>query len=205
MGGEGGRPLPRGLRLKTSWVSQLPLEVADSTDRLLTAALNSDISDFSEPSDLGDHLQDKCYVIQSPLFLQVDEVTDISLPLQERQELKVRESGTLKLFLSDSRVSVIGVSKKRMALLSPTSLPGIKISLRPPVEMRYGVLFLDDEKFSLEGGHSPPLMEHREFVCNGRSNLPPRPPPGRPFSQQTGGFLTSDDEMEDDVIIIDSE
>jgi hypothetical protein len=191
--------LPPGLRFKGAWLAQLSPADSSTPQRILQAALNSDISDFAEPTDLGDHAHDKCYVIRNPLFLQIDEVVDISLPLEDRQQLRLAEAGTLKFLIADSRLQVIGISKKRMTLLSPTSIPGIKVTLLPPVEMRYGVLFLDDEKLRVEGGQSPPLVEHREFIFHSHAPAPPPPPPPpppapAPLSQPLGGFLSSDDD-----------
>jgi hypothetical protein len=170
-----------GFLFKESWLATLPPESSDLA-LLLNSALHSDISDFAMPSPLGDHLSDKCHVIRRPVFLQVDEVVDISLALEDRQQIRSAESGTLKFLLSDGRFSIIGVSKKRMASLSPSSIPGIKISLRPPVEMRYGVLFLDDDKVQVEGGHSPPLVRRRDFIFHSER------------AQAVGQFLSSDEE-----------
>jgi hypothetical protein len=124
----------------------------------------------------------------------VAEVVDISLPLEERRQLTLRESGTLKLLLSDSQQQIIGVSKKRMKVLSPTSTPGIKVSLRPPVEMRYGVLFLDDDKLVVEGGESPRLVDCRSSVFQPRSAAVPRPPPIA--APRSANFLSSDEDSE---------
>jgi hypothetical protein len=182
----GGAPFPPALHFKETWLANLPNSDSSLPDRVLSLALDSDISDFAEPTDLTSHIRAPFYTVQSPLFLQVDEVVDISLPVEERLQLRIRESGTLKILLTDGRIQFLGISKKRLTVLSPTTVPGIKITVLPPIEMRYGVLFLDDDRICIEGGSSPPLIEHREFVFH--ADRSPR---------SSGRFLSSEDEGEE--------
>jgi hypothetical protein len=194
-----------GLTLKRSWLSSRSPEDQSSAQSLLKAVIESDISSFSEPTGLSTHQHDKLFVVQRPIFLQVDEITDASLAREQREMLQLSPKGTLKLLLSDSECKFIGISKGPITGLNPASAPGLKLHLVPPVEMRYGVLFLSDARIHVHGGSSPLLLAQRLFVFHGE----PKPPAvGSQFLNSSSDAEVDEEvlsQCEDDIVMDDSD
>jgi hypothetical protein len=210
---------PASLKYKDSWLAlRTPEEISD--ERLLyDLALNSDMSDFAQPTGLSAHLRDRLYTLQQPAFLQIDEIVDISLALEDRRLLTVSPSGTLKFLLSDSDCSIVGISKNRIATVNPAFTPGLKVQLTPPLGMRYGVLFLSEAHLQILGGMSPPLMEYRDFIFEPKAKPggPPQPqaqptedqprpaaPPASFLTTSEDDFILSEDN-DSDIIEMDTQ
>lgn len=159
-----------GFRLKPDWFRE-------NRDSVFPRVLNQDLSVTSQPIGLDAFLKQPKYRIETPVVLQVNEITDASLARPDREALKMSPSGTLRLLLSDGATEFIGIAKGRFTLLNPASKPGVKIKTNAPVEMRYGVLFLSDDVVSVLGGFSPELEDKRSQIFNPRRVTRPPPPP----------------------------
>ncbi|KAH0786662.1 tudor domain-containing protein 3 [Histomonas meleagridis] len=105
-------------------------------------------------------------MLDKSILIQVDEITDISLNIEERKTFTTSKNGTLKILLNDGQIKFIGISKEPISKINPASAPGIKISLEPPIEVRYGVLFLSDRQITVYGGESPKMIEQRQRILD---------------------------------------
>lgn len=153
-----------GVVPKQTWLQRILDEGLTDKDRIFLRVLCSDITETNEPTVISAHLQDARYNIEDAVFLQINEIVDISLPLEDRKDFKQSAKGTLKMFLQDSKRSFIGISKETITKVDTTIKPGSKIKIIPPAVMKYGVIFLTDTNFHCFFGSSPTLIEKRTEI-----------------------------------------
>lgn len=136
--------------------------------------LNTDISQTSLPlnfiKDISiNHMPD--FQIKERAILQINEVTDISQPVNIRKKLEVSTKNTLKLLLTDGKSIIIGITKSPInTQINPASDPGSKILLKPPITVKYGVALLTNDNIQYYGGKSPELMKKRSEIFKKVSN-----------------------------------
>lgn len=130
--------------------------------------LNTDIEQSSEPLDFMNEICTKGIVdfeINDRAILQINEVVDVSLPKYLRSRLEVQRKGTLKLLLTDGVNEIIGITKAPIdCQINPASNPGSKILLKPPIIVKYGVMFLSNDNIQYYGGKSPILIQKRKEI-----------------------------------------
>jgi len=111
------------------------------------------------------------------LMLQVEEILDVSKNAEARYSygpakpsspspIGPQKGRCLKLLLSDGRLKsstsappMIGVEVKPIADISTHSNAGLKILIKAPLTIRYGVLMLHEGNTIVLGGNVPTLME----------------------------------------------
>ena len=157
----------KGVPYKLEWLENAYKHVSTASQTLYLNYLCTDISESSIPKiRLSDFKTNKTTITER-IVLQVCEVVDISQSMEERNLFhSIPYNETLKLLLSDGATYLVGISKGKITKLNVKVNPGAKIALVPPVEVRYGVLFLDDTKFEVLGGNSPKLIEKRKIITD---------------------------------------
>ena len=154
-----------GIMCKKKWLEDcINTENHKTFDSILQYLINLDISESCEslPNNFVSSLKQEKFVITEKVFLQINEVVDISLPLDKRQKAELSTKGTLKILLTDGNSEFIGISKKSITSFSPSTSPGSKIVLIPPVQVYFGVIFLSESKIKFMGGVSQTAIKRRK-------------------------------------------
>ena len=157
---------------KVEWVKHAMIKFRDSISDIFLDFLESDISFTSNSFDFifNDKLNKyPLFRVSQNLILQVNEIVDISQPYKKRKNFVISSRTTLKFQLTDGKNNIIGISKRQFKKLkiNPASMPGMKILLKPPIEFRYGILFITDENIQLLGGYSSVMIEKRNYIIYG--------------------------------------
>ncbi|KAJ9448174.1 RecQ-mediated genome instability protein 1 [Diplonema papillatum] len=149
-----------GIVPKESW-----LRAGESEDALWDRLLNSDLTTCVRAGGLPADIASLSVVIQGPVLVQLDECSDISLPVRECAK-KIAAGGTgwngpktrmLKLFLTDGITSVIAFETSYCPALDAAA-PGCKLLLRN-FDVRYGHIQLRQNSCHMLGGEVQHLVE----------------------------------------------
>lgn len=170
--------LDKGIFLKDSWLNSIVDSGHKSYDSIFISLLNTDISETCEPCPLPNITKDPIFKFEendpnfstNQIFLQINEVIDISLPLEKRRALERSEQSTFKIFLTDGVNNFVGISKKPITSFSTDVIPGAKIYIKAPFESRYGIIFLSDENIEFLKGKSVPVIEQRKLIFSKIAN-----------------------------------
>jgi hypothetical protein len=103
-------------------------------------------------------------------MIQVEEILDVSVNAQERLELGPADECSnnnrrrcLKFFCSDGlSPSITAMETSPIPDISVNSLPGIKVLIRGSLQVRYGVLLLNEGNALVLGGCIPSLIPIRQ-------------------------------------------
>jgi hypothetical protein len=103
-------------------------------------------------------------------MIQVEEILDVSINAQERLELGPADECSnnnrrrcLKFFCSDGlSPSITAMETSPIPDISVNSLPGIKVLIRGSLQVRYGVLLLNEGNALVLGGCIPSLIPIRQ-------------------------------------------
>ena len=174
----------KGALPKEEWVRKIIQEQNANKDIAFNIFLNSDISETSKPYTELPNIRKPRFTLSKPIIFQVDEVTDISLNFEERKTFTANKNGTLKILLNDGQSKLIGISKEPISKLNPASTPGLKIVLNPPIEARYGVLFLSDKHITVYGGQSQKMIDQRRSILEPKPMLQRASAPRQPSQEQ---------------------
>ena len=138
------------------------------------------------------------------IVLQIDEIFDISLPLNERKEYKNTPKGSLKLILAIEKYKFIGFEFKKITKLTNLIDPGLKILLKSPIIIRYGVFYLTDNNIEILGGFDPYLIEKRRFIYEDHNkpitNILKPLTNNNTQSQLSSKFLSDSDDVQEIIL-----
>lgn len=170
----------KGIFLKDSWLHSMIDSGLKSYELIFAHLIELDILETCEPCPLPDITREPKFIYQGEnvnqsytlpqIFLQINEVIDISLPLEKRRALERSERGTLKILMSDGTRNFVAISKKPIFSFSTDITPGSKIFIKIPIESRYGIIFLSDEKIEFLKGKSQSKIDHQKFIYSKKSN-----------------------------------
>ena len=161
--------LDKGIPLKESWLLSMIDSGLKSYESIFILLIDSDISETCEPCPLPDITRKPNFIFQEnnqsdQIFLQINEVVDISLPLEKRKVFEASEKGTLKILLTDGVTNFIAISKKPITSFSTGVTPGSKLFVKTPIESRFGVIFLSEDKIRFLNGKSEQVIDHRNHI-----------------------------------------
>lgn len=171
--------LDKGIFLKESWLYSMVDSGYKTYESILIPLVNTDISETCEPCNLPDISKMPIYIFKeeggdftsNQIFLQINEVADISLPLENRRALERSKRSTFKILLTDGINKYVAISKSPITSFSTDVTPGSKIFVKAPFEARYGIIFLSEEKIKFLNGKSDQVINHRKLVY---SKIPPK-------------------------------
>lgn len=159
--------------LKKEWLDKVSKNQNQSN--VFYTFLNTDIAESSEPLDFIKNVRSNIgpsFIIENRAILQINEVVDISQPKDSRNKFETTIKGTLKLLLTDGINTIIGITKKPINnQIKPSSDPGSKILLKPPVIVKYGIAFLSNDNIQFYGGKSPELMIKKRDLLKKPTNV----------------------------------
>ncbi|XP_038556832.1 tudor domain-containing protein 3 isoform X2 [Micropterus salmoides] len=155
---------------------------------IIRIALDSDIRPLGRkclPSDINSGRTEK---LEGPCVLQVQKVRNISAP--KNHEESQGAPRMLRLQMTDGHTTCVGLEFKHLSKISLNTPPGTKVKLLGTIQVKNGILLLDDSKISVLGGEVDHMVEkwelQRSLAKHSRSNIGAEggPPPFVPFGQK---------------------
>ncbi|XP_008273745.1 tudor domain-containing protein 3 isoform X2 [Stegastes partitus] len=155
---------------------------------IIRIALDSDLRPIGRkflPSDINSGRTEK---LEGPCVLQVQKVRNISAPKDHEESQGAPRM--LRLQMTDGHTTCVGLEYKHLSKISLNTPPGTKVKLLGTVQVKNGVLLLDDSKISVLGGEVEHMVEkwelQRSLAKHSRSNIGAEggPPPFVPFGQK---------------------
>ncbi|XP_059210806.1 tudor domain-containing protein 3 isoform X2 [Centropristis striata] len=155
---------------------------------IIRIALDSDLRPVGRkflPSDINSGRTDK---LEGPCVLQLQKVRNISAPKDHEESQGAPRM--LRLQMTDGHTTCVGLEFKHLSKLSLNTPPGTKVKLLGIVQVKNGILLLDDSKISVLGGVVDHMVEkwelQRSLAKHSRSNIGAEggPPPFVPFGQK---------------------
>ncbi|XP_040898642.1 tudor domain-containing protein 3 [Toxotes jaculatrix] len=155
---------------------------------IIRIALDSDLRSTGRkllPSDINSGRTEK---LEGPCVLQVQKVRNISAPKDHEESQGAPRM--LRLQMTDGHTTCVGLEFKHLSKISLNTPPGTKVKLLGTVQVKNGLLLLDDSKISVLGGEVDHMVEkwelQRSLAKHSRSNIGAEggPPPFVPFGQK---------------------
>ncbi|XP_070691966.1 tudor domain-containing protein 3 isoform X2 [Pempheris klunzingeri] len=155
---------------------------------IIRIALDSDLRPIGRkflPSDINSGRTEK---LEGPCVLQVQKVRNVSAPKDHEESQGAPRM--LRLQMTDGHTTCVGLEFKHLSKLSLNTPPGTKVKLLGTVQVKNGLLLLDDSKISVLGGEVDHMVEkwelQRSLAKHSRSNIGAEggPPPFVPFGQK---------------------
>ncbi|XP_026130767.1 tudor domain-containing protein 3-like [Carassius auratus] len=163
-------------------------EKTSPTD-IIQVALNSDLRPIGKsflPTDINSGRVEKLEC--GPCVLQVQKIRNVAAPKDHEESQAAPRM--LRLQMTDGHTSCTGLEYKQMSKISLNTPPGTKVKLLGAVQLKNGLLLLDDSKISVLGGEVDHMIEKWEFqrslAKHSRRNIGAEggPPPFVPFGQR---------------------
>ncbi|XP_054469004.1 tudor domain-containing protein 3 isoform X1 [Anoplopoma fimbria] len=155
---------------------------------IIRIALDSDLRPIGRrflPSDINSGRTDK---LEGPCVLQVQKVRNVSAPKDHEESQGAPRM--LRLQMTDGHTTCVGLEFQHLSKISLNTPPGTKVKLLGTVQVKNGLLLLDDSKISVLGGEVDHMVEkwelQRSLAKHSRSNIGAEggPPPFVPFGQK---------------------
>lgn len=155
---------------------------------IIRIALNSDLRPIGRkfiPSDINSGRTEK---LEGPCVLQVQKVRNVSAPKDHEESQGAPRM--LRLQMTDGHTTCVGLEFKHLSKISLNTPPGTKVKLLGTVQVKNGLLLLDDSKISVLGGEVDHMVEkwelQRSLAKHSRSNIGAEggPPPFVPFGHK---------------------
>ncbi|XP_029284417.1 tudor domain-containing protein 3 isoform X2 [Cottoperca gobio] len=155
---------------------------------IIRIALDSDLRPLGRkflPPDINSGRTDK---LEGPCVLQLQKVRNVSAPKDHEESQGAPRM--LRLQMTDGHTTCVGLEFKHLSKISLNTPPGTKVKLLGTVQVRNGLLLLDDSKISVLGGEVYHMVEkwelQRSLAKHSRSNIGAEggPPPFVPFGQK---------------------
>ncbi|XP_029354823.1 tudor domain-containing protein 3 isoform X2 [Echeneis naucrates] len=137
------------------------------------------------PSDINSGRTEK---LEGPCVLQVQKVRNVSAPKDHEESQGAPRM--LRLQMTDGHTTCVGLEFKHLSKISLNTPPGTKVKLQGTVQVKNGLLLLEDSKISVLGGEVDHMVEkwelQRSLAKHSRSNIGAEggPPPFVPFGQK---------------------
>ncbi|XP_041790113.1 tudor domain-containing protein 3 isoform X2 [Chelmon rostratus] len=155
---------------------------------IIRIALDSDLRPIGRkflPSDINSGRTEK---LEGPCVLQVQKVRNVSAPKDHEESQGAPRM--LRLQMTDGHTTCVGLEFKHLSKISLNTPPGTKVKLLGTIQVKNGLLLLDDSKISVLGGEVDHMVEkwelQRSLAKHCRSNIGAEggPPPFVPFGQK---------------------
>ncbi|XP_030017324.1 tudor domain-containing protein 3 [Sphaeramia orbicularis] len=155
---------------------------------IIRIALDSDLRPIGKkilPTDINSGRIEK---LEGPCVLQVQKVRNISAPKDHEESQGAPRM--LRLQMTDGHTTCVGLEFKHLSKISLNTPPGTKVKLLGTVQVKNGLLLLDDSKISVLGGEVDHMVEkwelQRSLAKHSRNNIGAEggPPPFVPFGQK---------------------
>uniref|UniRef100_A0A3Q2D3G7 Tudor domain-containing protein 3 n=1 Tax=Cyprinodon variegatus TaxID=28743 RepID=A0A3Q2D3G7_CYPVA len=139
------------------------------------------------PSDINSGRTEK---FEGPCVLQLQKVRNVSAPKDHEESQGAPRM--LRLQMTDGHTTCVGLELKHLSKISLNTPPGTKVKLVGTIQVKNGILLLDDSNIHVLGGEVDHMVEkwelQRSLAKHSRSNIGAEggPPPFVPFGQRCG-------------------
>uniref|UniRef100_A0A8C1QHV5 Survival of motor neuron-related-splicing factor 30 n=1 Tax=Cyprinus carpio TaxID=7962 RepID=A0A8C1QHV5_CYPCA len=126
--------------------------------------------------------------LEGPCVLQVQKIRNVAASKDHEESQAAPRM--LRLQMTDGHTACIGLEFKHLSKISLNTPPGTKVKLLGAVQVKNGILLLDDSKIAVLGGEVDHMIEKWEFqrslAKHSRRNIGAEggPPPFVPFGQK---------------------
>uniref|UniRef100_A0A8C1WQ28 Survival of motor neuron-related-splicing factor 30 n=1 Tax=Cyprinus carpio TaxID=7962 RepID=A0A8C1WQ28_CYPCA len=137
------------------------------------------------PTDINSGRIEK---LEGPCVLQVQKIRNVAASKDHEESQAAPRM--LRLQMTDGHTACIGLEFKHLSKISLNTPPGTKVKLLGAVQVKNGILLLDDSKIAVLGGEVDHMIEKWEFqrslAKHSRRNIGAEggPPPFVPFGQK---------------------
>uniref|UniRef100_A0A671R5P8 Tudor domain-containing protein 3 n=1 Tax=Sinocyclocheilus anshuiensis TaxID=1608454 RepID=A0A671R5P8_9TELE len=155
---------------------------------IIQVALNSDLRPIGKsflPTDINSGRIEK---LEGPCVLQVQKIRNVAASKDHEESQAAPRM--LRLQMTDGQTSCTGLEFKHLSKISLNTPPGTKVKLLGDVQVKNGILLLDDSKITVLGGEVDHMIEkwelQRSLAKHSRRNIGAEggPPPFVPFGQK---------------------
>uniref|UniRef100_A0A672SXX3 Survival of motor neuron-related-splicing factor 30 n=1 Tax=Sinocyclocheilus grahami TaxID=75366 RepID=A0A672SXX3_SINGR len=155
---------------------------------IIQVALNSDLRPIGKsflPTDINSGRIEK---LEGPCVLQVQKIRNVTASKDHEESQAAPRM--LRLQMTDGQTSCTGLEFKHLSKISLNTPPGTKVKLLEDVQVKNGILLLDDSKITVLGGEVDHMIEkwelQRSLAKHSRRNIGAEggPPPFVPFGQK---------------------
>ncbi|XP_034437036.1 tudor domain-containing protein 3 isoform X1 [Hippoglossus hippoglossus] len=155
---------------------------------IIRIALDNDLRSTGRkflPSDINSGRTEK---LDGPCVLQVQKVRNISAPKDHEESQGAPR--ILRLQMTDGHTTCVGLEFKHLSKISLNTPPGTKVKLLGTLQVKNGLLLLDDSKISVLGGEVYHMVEkwelQRSLAKHSRNHIGAEggPPPFVQFGQK---------------------
>ncbi|XP_051531685.1 tudor domain-containing protein 3-like [Myxocyprinus asiaticus] len=159
-----------------------------SLAHIIQAALNSDLRPIGKtflPADINSGRIDK---LEGPCVLQVQKIRNVAAPKDHEESQGAPRM--LRVHMTDGHTICTGLEIKHLSKISLNTPPGTKVKLLGNVQVKNGILLLDDSKIAVLGGEVDHMIEkwelQRSLTKHSRRIICAEggPPPFVPFGQK---------------------
>ncbi|KTF78983.1 hypothetical protein cypCar_00029672 [Cyprinus carpio] len=136
------------------------------------------------PTDINSGRIEK---LEGPCVLQLLKIRNVAAPKDHEESQAAPRM--LRLQMTDGQTACTGLEYKHLSKISLNTPPGTKVKLLGAVQVKNGLLLLDDSKITVLGGEVDHMIEKWEFqrslAKHSRRNIGAEggPPPFVPFGQ----------------------
>ncbi|XP_005169468.2 tudor domain-containing protein 3 isoform X1 [Danio rerio] len=162
-------------------------EKTSPTD-IIQVALNNDLRPIGKsflPADINSGRIEK---LEGPCVLQVQKIRNVAASKDHEESQAAPRM--LRVQMTDGHTACTGLEFKQLSKISLNTPPGTKVKLLGVVQVKNGILLLDDSKIAVLGGEVDHMIEKWEFqrslAKHSRRNIGAEggPPPFVPFGQK---------------------
>ncbi|XDV51126.1 hypothetical protein PO909_020063 [Leuciscus waleckii] len=155
---------------------------------IIQVALNNDLRPIGKsflPADINSGRLEK---LEGPCVLQVQKIRNVAASKDHEESQAAPRM--LRVQMTDGHTLCTGLEFKHLSKISLNTPPGTKVKLLGVVQVKNGILLLDDSKISVLGGEVDHMIEKWEFqrslAKHNRRNIGAEggPPPFVPFGQK---------------------
>ncbi|XP_051957241.1 tudor domain-containing protein 3-like isoform X1 [Xyrauchen texanus] len=163
-------------------------EKKTSLTHIIQVALNSDLRPIGKsvlPADINSGRIDK---LEGLCILQVQKIRNVAAPKDHEESQAAPRM--LRVHMTDGHTTCTGLEIAQMSKISLNTPPGTKVKLLGNVQVKNGILLLDDSKIAVLGGEVDHMIEkwelQRSLAKHSRRNIGAEggPPPFVPFGQK---------------------
>ncbi|XP_029000886.1 tudor domain-containing protein 3 [Betta splendens] len=178
-----------GWHLSDEGIAELKGSAGNITSNdIIRIALDSDLRPIGKKNLPCDINSGRTETLEGPCVLQLQKVRNISAPKDHEESQGAPRM--LRLQMTDGHTTCVGLEFKHLSKISLNTPPGTKVKLIGTVQVKNGVLLLDDSNILVLGGEVDHMIEkwelQRSLAKHNRSNIGAEggPPPFVPFGQK---------------------
>ncbi|TRY92894.1 hypothetical protein DNTS_005708 [Danionella cerebrum] len=167
-----------------------------SASDIIQVALNIDLRQIGKSFLSAEINSGRVEKLEGPCVLQVQKIRNVASPKDHEESQGAPRM--LRLQMTDGHTSCTGLEFKHLSKFSLNTPPGTKVKLLGDIQVKNGIVLLDDSNIVILGGEVDHMIEkwqlQRSLAKHSRRNVAAEggPPPFVPFGQKCAHQQTVD-------------